>query len=481
MGFRFPGAGIRGAMSGMKARLTVVSSLAAVLTAAAVEPAAVEVDFSVRTGAVNPLLHCSGYGPRSDPRGLVNDDAALQALNLQACRTHDWALVNPGQRIIDTQYIFPLFHLDPKEPANYLFEPTDRVLSLARGIGMKVFYRMGTSIEHTGDDWGCNTLNPPDHAAYAEMLAGIVRHYNKGWAKGFQWGIEYWELFNEPNIRACWRGTKAEFIDLFVTCLGRLKSEFPEIKVGGPAFGGCPVDYMEEILRACGNAGVKPDFLSWHYYGQDPGELAAQPAQVRALVDSHGLKDCELIINEWHYILTWDGIHGASSPEKVRQAHEGPSGHLNIDSAAFNLAVLAKLENTPLDQAYYYGLGGDGNWGYMTAGAFNKCYHSLKLFGGIVAGYQEKVQVAAGKESLAPFAALAADGRKGCLLVTDYRGNTGDITVAVKGMNDAQKVSAVVLDHTRDLAPVDVAFAGSRLTLPRNDGHSAAFLVTFER
>ena len=140
--------------------------------------------------------------------------------------------------------------MDPSDPRNYVFEPTDHVLSLSQNIGMKIFYRMGTSIEHTGK-WGFNTRNPADHARYAESLAGIVRHYTQGWANGFKWDIANWEIYNEPNIRACWRGTKAEFIDLYVTCLKRLKSEFPQLNFGGPAFAGCPTDYMKELLAAC--------------------------------------------------------------------------------------------------------------------------------------------------------------------------------------------------------------------------------------
>ena len=173
------------------------------------------IDFNVPTGRINKWLHCSGYGPRSYPRSLENDDKDLAALHLTAARTHDWALINNGQRIVDTQYLFPLPHLDPSDPRNYVFEPTDHVLELAQNIGMKIFYRMGTSIEHTGD-WFFNAANPADHARYAESLAGIVRHYTQGWGNGFKWDIANWEIYNEPNCRPCWRGTKEEFIDLFV-------------------------------------------------------------------------------------------------------------------------------------------------------------------------------------------------------------------------------------------------------------------------
>ena len=462
----------------MKANILIVALAVSGAMACGADVTAT-IDFTSATGPINKWLHCSGYGPRSYPRGLENDDKALAALHLTAARTHDWALVNKGQRIIDTQYIFPLPHLDPADPRNYVFEPTDHVLSLSQNIGMKIFYRMGTSIEHTGK-WSFNTRNPADHARYAESLAGIVRHYTQGWGKGSKWDIANWEIYNEPNITACWRGTKAEFIDLYVTCLKRLKSEFPQLSFGGPAFAGCPTGYMKELLAACRAADVAPDFMSWHYYGQKPRDLIAEPARVRKLLDEAGFPKCKTIINEWHYLVSWDGIHGASSQDKIRKAHSGPSAHNGIDSAAFNLAVLAGFQNSCLDQSYYYGCGYDGNWGYKDKlGNFNKSYWSLKIFGDIVSGYTDKVAAASAVPSVTAFAGLAADRKRGFVLVSDYRGS-GPLTVSVKGMDGARVVSAHVLDHTRDLEPVDVGWKDGILSLPRKDANSAAFFVVLE-
>ena len=438
------------------------------------------VDFTQPTGTINKWLHCAGWGPRSYPRSLDNDDADLKALHLTAARTHDWALINRGQLVVDTQYIFPLLHLDANDPRNYVFKPTDYVLELAQNIGEKIFYRLGTSIEHTGS-WSYNANNPTNHAQYAEALAGIVRHYTKGWGDGFHWDIQNWEIYNEPNIEPCWRGTKEEFIHLFVTCLKRLKGEFPELNIGGPAFAGCPLDYMRDLLLACRAAGVAPDFVSWHYYGQNPDELVSQPARVRRFLDDLGFPQVKLVINEWHYIVSWDGIHGASSPEKIRKAHSGPAAHNGIDSGVFTLSVLAGFQNTPLDQSYFYGSGADGNWGWKDGfRKFNKNYYAMKIFGDIVTDYRTKVAATGGEEtSVTVFAGRNEAQTKAFVLVADYRGS-GTLAVNVKGLDGAKVASAVVLDQTRDAEPVDVAWKDGVLTLPRKDPYSAAFYVTFE-
>ena len=188
------------------------------------------------------------------------------------------------------------------------------------------------------------------------------------------------------------------------------------------------------------------------------------------------------IIAAWIFDQTViDAIATCTWQDKTRKAHSGPSAHLGIDSAAFNLAVLAGFQNTCLDQSYYYGSGCHGNWGYKDGlGTFNKSYWSLKIFGDIVSGYTDKVSALSTVPSVTVFAGLSADKKRGFALISDYRGK-GTLTASVKGMEGARVVSAQVLDHTRDLEPVDVEWKDGTLTLPRKDENSAAFLVVFER
>ena len=203
-------------------------------------------------------------------------------------------------------------------------------------------------------------------------------------------------------------------------------------------------------------------------------------SMLQKLLDEMGFPKCRTIINEWHYIVSWDGIHGASSADRIRKAHSGPSAHNGIDSAAFNLAVLAGFQNTCLDQSYYYGSGTHGNWGFKDGfGQFNKSYYSLKIFGDIVTGYTDKVSAISSSTSVTTFAGLSADGKKGFLLVSDYRGKDR-LSVDVAGVAHPKNVRALVLDHTRDLEPVSVDWRDGRLTLPRKDANSAAFFVTFD-
>lgn len=444
------------------------------------------VDFAVSPGPVRPELHAASFVTRPTSHGYNNDDAVIRAMRLSAFRTHDAPLVSTGQRIVDTHFVFPLMHLDAGDPKNYFFDATDHFLEINFNLGMKCFYRLGSSIEHTGD-WGANTLNPPDHAKYAEALAGIVRHYVRGWANGHHWldKMMYWELFNEPDCDPCWRGTRAEFIDLFVTCLKRLKTEFPEIKVGGPAFTHVNEQYVRDLLAACKAAGTAPDFISWHCYCADPRKLLAMPDQMRRICADAGFPDCELVLNEWHYVPynSWDGVQGASSQEALERVLFGPGSMNGIDSAAFTVQVETGFHDTPLNQSYFYGCGYNGNFGYVdNLRRPTKVYYGLQATGEVVAACSDRAAAQVPARNLSVFAAWTNDRKGARLLVTDIRGKATEIKIAIGGLSAMRPTSVRILDNERDLVETDdFAWSGDVLTLRKAHSGSAVFLIALER
>lgn len=446
----------------------------------------VTVDFAAKGGDVNPKLHSSHWRSRyaTAPKKQLWDSFNLAKLNFHAWRSHDAPLVDGGQRVVDTHFIFPLMHLDAKDPANYYFKATDNLLKTVREENrMKVFYRLGTSIEHTRDGNAVNTLNPPDHAKYAEALAGIVRHYTRGWADGFKWDIEYWELFNEPNITPCWRGTRAEFIDLFVTCLKRLKGEFPELKFGGPALAWLDEPFARELFAACKKAGVAPDFFSWHWYGVDPDEPVRQAARAKALVAECGFPETELIFDEWHFLAenSWDAIRG--NREQWLRTHSGPASMNGTDSAAFTMAVEAKLQDTSISQAFFYGCGFDWDWGSFDVleRRYVKPFHALMAMGELIGSCKTKLHVTSSEKGVVPFAAVSADGRSAIVLVADYRSGLDKIDLSLQNAGGWRLQDVRILDDKNDLAPVAASVADNHLELKKNDRLSCCFVARFVR
>ncbi len=260
---------------------------------------ALTVDFSVREGKIRPELFSAGLGGQlTGPQSGRLDEIAR--LHLYSARTHDWALCNPGQRVCDTHFIFPLLHADTEDARNYFFGPTDEILKLTiEKLGLHVMYRMGTSIESVNarrkkkegmgqkeaDDgtveWDLpgyyNCVEPSDWEQYAKALSHIIRHYTQGWANGYRWGnrMMYWELWNEPNDRpgGSWINRDgntdkvanyARFNEFYVFVLKRLKAEFPSLKFGGPATCYYDEPFLRNHLAKCRESGYAPAFVSWH-------------------------------------------------------------------------------------------------------------------------------------------------------------------------------------------------------------------------
>ena len=456
------------------------------------EPPTSSVDFGQVAGRLRPELHSSGFGPMlvgkgfGGPHGL--DD--LKALNLYAARTHDWALINNGQRCCDTHFIFPLMHLDADDPKNYFFKPTDELVRRTVDLGMKIYFRMGTSIEHTGE-FMCNAVAVEDAEKYAEVLAHIVRHYNAGWANGFHYGIKYWEIWNEPDgLDNLWRWPGPEgrdvirmrqrFTRFFIAVYKRLKSEFPECKFGGPGLCSLNPKYMRPFLEDCKAAGVEPDFIAWHYYYHDPEDLIVTPAKGRRICDDLGLAKTEIFIDEWHYLPypgAWSDFGG--SPAQRAKVFDGPSGIRNIDAAAFLLTVSCGFQSEPIDGSYYYGCG-SGSWGYVNPdGSLNKTYYGLKMFGDAIAACGTFAKADNRRAGLRAFGAMGKDGREMRLLVSSYRDAVRSVSVAVKGVPVSAVPEVRILDHADNLVPGRFEWRDGVLTLFKNDANSACWQVVF--
>ena len=474
------------------------TAIVIVCAAAAAASAAVTADFTRTTAKFRPALHSSGFAPSFNRISAEKFDKAIREMNFEYVRTHDLGLVNGGSRAFDLQYIFPLMYLDASKPENYYFDTTDFMLDLQQRLGLKVFFRLGQSIEHTGTIHFASEI-PKDFDKVAEAFAGTVRHYLKGWGdpEGKVRPIEYWEIWNEPNNpNKMWsfnggvndrdpvNNRNAErlelFVEFFVKALKRLKSEFPDIKVGGPALTRMREEWFRPILRACKTAGVAPDFISWHYYGYEPDKIFAMADAADRMCKEEGFPNLEFIINEWHFTPK----SGVRRNAKVR----APDNMNDINSACFSLTVLSRLQTSRYDQAYFYGCRHAGNWGFMDyetqyfdydANAFNKNFHAMKAFGEIKRDCVDICESASTDRNVTAFAAKSADGRRLVLLVTDYYGQDVQIPVVVKGVEGA-KVSARVLSFEKNLESVKVKVENGAFTLVKPDAYSAAFMVTFD-
>ena len=181
-------------------------------------------DFNNVVGKIKPM-HCGNGGPRVGGRTLpLNFTNEFMEMGIPYTRLHDIEYPYGLNQFVDVHCIFPDFDADVNDPASYNFKPTDDYLNAIVNAGCKVFYRLGESIDHFPKPL---YIHPPKSAKkWAEICEHIIMHYNEGWADGFNMGIEYWEIWNEPDNRKMWTGTPEEFFELYSVTANHLKQRF---------------------------------------------------------------------------------------------------------------------------------------------------------------------------------------------------------------------------------------------------------------
>ena len=398
--------------------------LAAVAMMAAVTLSAqVTVDPSSVVGPIKPM-HGVNNGPveagDDQSRGNFDDYAAAC---IPFARTHDAAFASSygGEHTVDISAIFPDFSKDPYDPASYDFIMTDGYLKTIRAAGTEVFYRLGQKIEHGVKKYGI--LPPADFKKWAVICEHIIRHYNQGWANGFNWNIRYWEIWNEPDLDSrneawkvnprTWGGSPEQFFDLYTITARHLKSCFPELKIGGPAIAG-DEDWADRFLSHMQKNKVPMDFFSWHIYTTDPKKIAAKSERMRTLADKYGYEKTETILNEWNYIRGWTDDY----PYSLKTVH-------GIKGAAFTAATMIACQNTPVDILMYYDARPETPYnGLFDFYTFQPlpAYYSFYAWSRL-AGLGRQVEAKADEDDLY---AVAAKGDDGTLRVMVARYNEND-------------------------------------------------------
>ena len=314
----------------------------------------IKVDFSKAIGSMKPM-HSVNNGPvykfAVDQR-ITNIDS-YRAAGIPFARTHDSSSFSTygGEHIVDINMIFTNFDADPTDPASYDFTLTDEYMRVIEAGGAKVFYRLGSKIEHWPKKY--NTLPPKDFHKWAVVCEHIIRHYTEGWANGFYMDIEYWEIWNEPDLdpddstnKRCWGGTAKQFYELFNITLKHLKTCFPNLKIGGPAIASLHTPdrnpWVSDFFNSLGE--IKPDFFSWHVYASNIENVREKIRLARKYLDDFGLTECESILNEWNYVKGWEGDEWIYSLKTEK----------NLKGSAFIAATMLMSQSEPLDNLMFY-------------------------------------------------------------------------------------------------------------------------------
>ncbi|MCR4692950.1 MAG: hypothetical protein K5664_03625 [Firmicutes bacterium] len=313
--------------------------------------AIIKVDFNRGIGKIKPM-HAVNNGPikAQKEQKRSNFDAFAEA-KIPYVRNHDASFCSSygGEHIVDVHAIFPDFTKNPYAVDSYDFALTDDYLNTIKEAGSEIFYRLGTKIEHLRKKYG--TIPPADFNKWAVVCEHIIRHYNEGWANGFNLDITYWEIWNEADGVALngdtpnWAGTPEEYYELYKVTAKHLKRKFPHLKIGGPALSDVPNEkWLEDFFVSLTENGDKTplDFFSWHQYFNDPWLVKRKTEYFAEKLKKYGYADTEIMLNEYNYLEDWS--EGFVSTIK---------NIISIKGAAFTSAVMAVGQQS-LDMLMYY-------------------------------------------------------------------------------------------------------------------------------
>lgn len=388
-------------------------------------------------------------------------------------RLHDTEGLYGSGEYVNIHCIFPDFNADVNDPASYNFVPTDTYIQFIIKAGTRVFYRLGETIENN-DIFQKYIYPPSDYEKWAQICEHIVMHYNEGWANGFHYGIEYWEIWNEPDNKRMWLGTPEQFYELYRVTANHLKNRFPNMKIGGYGSSGFYSVYRKEKASewfktlvpfakgffdyiSAPETKAPLDFFSWHCYTHEIEELSCVCKYARELIDSYGFVNAESILDEWNYALDWDWKEA-----KFRKS---------LTAAAFAAAALITMQKNGVDKGMYY----DAEVKRISfCGLFNeyshlpeKPYYSFVAFNELKKlGRVTDSGVNAGEGI---YTLKVTNDSESALLIANYRGKdkgeAAELTIETKSYGNVVYSDIYTLDESHDLEFTDDTFSTEEITL----------------
>ena len=400
------------------------------------------VDTSKMLGKIKDM-NSVGQGPIGGGIGYnsFSEFHYLKAISTPYVRLHDCGGIYGGGRFVDVPNIFRNFDADENDPENYDFTFTDAYLAAIVDCGAKPYYRLGVTIENHAEIKSYRIDPPKDYDKWARICEHIIMHYNEGWANGYHYGIEYWEIWNEPDdggrISQMWNGTAEDYYRLYDIASKHLKSRFPNIKIGGYAaigfyaitdtpeeFAAEPrhkyfMDFFHGFMKYIKEHGSPIDFFSWHSY-RPAKDVITHAKWVREQLIAYGYGDIESHLNEWN-----------PTPK-----NRGTGKH-----AADVAAIMLGCQNVGVDNLVFYDARLTGS---IYAGFFNpatypvtpyQAYYTFAAFGFL---YRLGTQVALEGEEDGVYAIAASNGKKGAIMISNISGDKKPLQIEGVDLSDAR-------------------------------------------
>ena len=423
----------------------------------------IKIDISEKLGAFKPINGIDN-GPVCFG-SLIDTSYYFKQAAFPYCRLHDTNYPHP--REVDIPTIFKDFSANEYNPASYDFRATDIYLKEILDTGAKIIYRLGVSIEHPKLKY---FVNPPSNfQKWARVCVNIAKHYNEGWGNGHKWGIEYWEVWNEPDFmgenRAAdqmWSGTPEQYFEMYAATSRMFKRELPNVKIGGYAACNFGARFFPDFFKYVKENSLPLDFFSWHTYTNSIETIAQNAKLMRETLDKNGFLKVESILDEWNYTL-WDSPWGRGifdgSERGAKARYESFTESAGEIGAAGTVSAFIAMLDLPIDIATLYDGAptnifctifdryGNPTKQYYAFDAFNR----LKQTG-------ERVKTECDLRDVYIAAAASKDGDQISVLIANNNANTGHFKYTLEGLeatdDDRYLYELYLLDRYREFEKI---------------------------
>ncbi len=194
----------------------------------------------------------------------------------------------------------------------YNWQYIDDLFGRILDIGVRPFVELGFCPEElaSGDArqfwWKAHVSPPKDYGKWGDLVSAFVKHCIKRYGRQevCQW---YFEIWNEPNLRGFWDGTRSQYFELYKVSALTIKAIDEQLRVGGPSTSNFVGDerfdderedktkhltntveeldtlqwkgvWIEAFLEYCKNEKLPVDFITTHPY---PTDFALNPGTDR--------------------------------------------------------------------------------------------------------------------------------------------------------------------------------------------------------
>ncbi|TAN05873.1 MAG: beta-xylosidase [Rhodanobacteraceae bacterium] len=308
----------------------------------------------------------------------------------------------------------------------YSFFNIDQIFDFLVSIGMRPFVElsfMPTALQTGGDTvffYRANVTPPRDYAKWAELMTRLTKHWidRYGADEVRSW---YFEVWNEPNLDAFWKGKQADYFKLYQYTANAIKNVDAELRVGGPAT--ADDEWVPEFLEFCATNKLPVDFVSTHHYPTDalgkPGDdtetqLSDAPRDVliqRVRKMRQTVGDRKLCYTEW-----------CSSSNPFFPLHDEPYAAAFLAKNMLDVADLVHCYSwwtfsDIFEENYFSSTPFHGSFGLQTIhGIAKPTYRAMQLLHGL--GHQ-RLPVA-GAHATVDAWAVRADAQHVDLLLTNH-------------------------------------------------------------